>query len=811
MSDINVEIKVFDSVNGLDFVIPLSSDGDSPLSINKELSDINNLTVRKGVQSRKFKIPISKDIATAYLYFNQSQYHNYKEVDGDKDASILVNGNELERGKIRVVKYINKDGEEDVELLFFGNNFEWTELIKNLTLADITWANNSVNYTPAVIKRSWFNRVDRGDEWVFPLENRGGRKNLSSVHTEDFRLALFFYKILERVLQNVGYTFESDFINSVSFKKLVITHFGNNFRLNTSIVNINKAKITGSSVATLSAAFSPPSTLSYFYFNEPINNTASRFNHVPTGTNLAFVWDDTTPPANDDEGLFFPSDGVGKFKAKETGNYNVKIQYTVQSGGNNLLTLALTTYLLKRDANGVATQSITGNSMANSFVGDVTNDGFDKNGLIDGEINIHLLVDETVEIRILIQNSNHNQVNSFFFRTTNHVVDFQLTDKIVEGRTFNISDVVDDQVKVLDIINDVSRLFNFMFVTDPVLKKITIEPRDDFYNSISSAVDITSRIDVSKTIETAYNSQTQKKDIVFSYAKDSADVFVKEYEKEKSITLGQYKHSLPNNFKEGTESIQLKVLAASYPIKDVDSIDLSRFSDAPYTTRYWNEYSTTTPLEMIEDIKPRLLNYNLSTQDKGGGLPINKFRFYDEATDRQIIPFVLPHKIKIGSNVEALTGYNLYFNTVNDQDGRFVSNWSKTITEISTGINSSCFILFDQLTWSQFSFRDVVYIDEPIDIKGYWIIEKLNNYQPENSNLVKCKLLRRVEYSSTLEEISETPPVSNGTNAASVQNQTNLVVDIEDVLGDETTVGVVNDNNGLINNVIITNNNNLNN
>jgi len=520
-----------------------------------------------------------------------------------------------------------------------------------------------------------------------------------------------------------------------------------------------------------------------------------------------------------------------------------------------------------------------------------------------------------------------------------------------------------------------------MFVTDPVLKKITIEPRDDFYNSIASAVDITDRIDISKTIETAYNSQTQNKDIVFSYAKDGADVFVKEFEKEKSTTLGQYKHSLPNNFKKGTETIQLKVLAASYPIKDVDSIALTSALDAPFTTRYWNEYSITTPLDIIEDNKPRLLNYNYSQQPKGGGLPDNRFRFYDEATDRRIIPFVLPHNIgeigrfystlngtdqyytiptvtltgdfdiscdvsttdtgnqivlggvddtdkfgflsnvitiiingtvfqkaggeqdgklnsirvtrisgailfyingvslgtvggnetgdftidyigkqltgfffdgiisdvkitdagalirsyaidedlsttstiidtgsdvsngtavniteseRLVSSVEALVGYNLYFNTVNGQDGRFVSSWAKTIKEISTGINSSCFILFDQLTWSQFSFRDVVYIDEPIDIKGYWIVEKLNNYQPENSSLVKCKLLRRVEYNSTSEVVlNDNQPVSNGTNAPSVQNQTNLVVDIEDVLGEESTLDVLGDNNGITENITI--------
>ncbi|PIQ26153.1 hypothetical protein COW64_12295, partial [bacterium (Candidatus Blackallbacteria) CG18_big_fil_WC_8_21_14_2_50_49_26] len=202
----NVVIKIFDSVNNLDFEIPLSSDSDSRFTLSKSISDLTDLTSRSGVQSRNFKITLSKDIADTYDFFNQAMHHNYKDVDADKEAVILINGNELERGKIRIVNYTNTNNEEEVELLFFGNNYDWKEEIKDLTSADLTWTNNAIIYTPATIKGSWSNNVNDGHEWVFPLENRGGRKLISMVHTEDFRPAIFLYQYLKRAFFAIGYT-----------------------------------------------------------------------------------------------------------------------------------------------------------------------------------------------------------------------------------------------------------------------------------------------------------------------------------------------------------------------------------------------------------------------------------------------------------------------------------------------------------------------------------------------------------------------------------------------------------------------------
>ena len=799
-----VVIKVYDSTNSLDFEIPLSSDNDSPFSIDKSISDLTELTSRSGVQSINFKVVLSKDIAEQYEFFNQAMHHNYKDVDADKDAVILVYGNELERGKIRIINYTNKNNNEEVELLFYGNNYDWKEAIKNLTLADLTWVNDAVSYTPQEIKGSWTNTVANSDEWVFPLENRGGRKLLSMVHTEDFRPALFLYKALERAFLSIGYTFSSDFFETAAFKKLVLTHFGSNFRIPQSYIDSNivlTGKLGGTNFAPLAKTDSTLNgNYTHIYYDNPIN----------AGWVTAFTYDDSTSPYNDAGANFNPSGGAnvvtnagvtnaGRFTAPRTGYYKVvvkeKAYYNAVPNFNVAQSvryneLNYTTWLRKYDTGGnpvftPINSYVRNNTLIGSITGNVL--GSSTSAVIDleGELEIFLLAGESFELMRLFHDENMNYGNNnfnkyalfqnWFWSTVELSLEVTLDKRIANYATFNISDVVDDKVKVIDIINDISRMFNLFWDADTTLKKITVEPRDDYYNAISTAYNVTEQIDTKAEIKTTFNSSFHKKDIVFTYEKDSSDKFVEERNKEKSSILGEYKHSLPNKFQKGTNTISTSVLAATYIIKDVDSLSLSLSGKAPYTAMYWNTFTTTTPLEMLEEHAPRVLCYNYAAQSD------YLFRFFDENFDRNLIPAVLPHQIKLGSTVVADSAMNLYWHTNNDQDGLFKTYWSKTITEIVSGLKVNLRMWFDVKQWNKFSFRNIAYIDEPIELKGYWIFEKKSNYQPEEGGLVSVQLLKRIEYEPQAETVVvlEDYPIK-GDLLITGGNNTAMTITVED-------------------------------
>lgn len=755
----NVVIKIIDTVNSLDFEVPIESGSNNALSIDKELTDINNITAKGGVQSREFEVPLSKDISKNFDFFSQSQHYNYKDVDADKQAVILINGNVFERGKIRVIDFSNRNGFEYVKLLFFGNNYTWTELVKNMTMADINWTVNTFLLTNATIINTWSNTVTNGDEVVFPLESRGGRRQTGAAHAEDFRPAVFFHSLLTRVLQNVGYTLDSASLNSSTGKALVLSFFGKRFRNTEANMLLNSARLestgftqdsdlrTGNNLANINVGFHRQVELSDLSSSDTVGITYV----AVTDPSSAFTI------------------GQTKFTAPVAGNYKCKVDFFHIAQSNSTTTpFNMTVYLEHRDSANALIGNYTGYNMPNAFIGGCsgafTTDIQTKT--LKGEIVIRLGVGETVVIKKQIENFTTGvSWNNALITHDSFNSSFELEKKIIEGNSFDLQDVLDDNIKVLDIINDASRLLNLVFDTDEGLKKVRIETRDNFYSDISVAKDFTNRIDVSKNIKTKYNSSKYKRDMVFGFAEDSSDVFVKEMNKDNGITLGEYSHALPSKFKEGVTTIKTSVLSASSWVRDESVVGLLEFAEAPYTTRYWNEFISESPGTMLEDHKPRLLNYRFGLQYKDGNTSNQlSFRLNGEVTNRTSIPYVLPHQIDVNGFTAASAQSNLHFNNTHNQDGQYSLRWGKTVTEIINGTNINVYIYFNQKQWNDFNFKTPIYINEPIDIKGYWLLEKISNYQPENTDVVQCKLLKRVNYDSAapiVVSVPETP--ANGT------------------------------------------------
>ena len=752
--EVDVKLKIVDSANGFDFEVALGSGGGSPFSLDKELSDLTNLTKRGGVQSKKFKVVLDKSLTVAYDFFSEAQHHNYKDVDADKDAVILINGNESERGKVRIVGYENKNGTEEVSLLFFGNNFDWTELGKNLTMADIVWTNATELYKPNDIKASWLRTNYAGDEVVWPLESRGARIHAYEVATGDFRPAFFFKAILDRFLQNIGYTLSSTFMEATIFRELVITHFGSRFRVPQETIDANTL-----SAGKYGGTFATPLVHNNESYNGA-NNSLYFDKPITEGVVSSTTLNDAGGDFFDNGNNFNPTGGVlghGRFTAPITGYYNVMVEeecsvrsYGTVGGGQ----FNYTTYIRKYDTSGTVINSPIGYVASESMIGSLTGTSGGTSIAINGKAQathrVLLLAGESLEVWRLIHNTDLSGTTGlqglvyWYWKTLYVRVDVTLDKEISEGSTVTFADVVDDQVKVLDIINDVGRMFNIMWDADPVLKEVTAEPRDDFYGAIEDAVDFTGRLDLNKRVTTKYNSSVHKANLIFKYNADSSDKYVTERNKEQGTVLADYTHVLPSKFKEGTSTIKTSVLSATYWLADTLAIDPAQANLAPYTARYWSEFTEIPPNGFLEEHAPRLLNYSYQVQDSTG-VP-KRFRFKNEQTDRTTIPSVLPHQISIAGVVQASTPFNLFWHDVTGQNGLFVDYWSKTMTEIINGTGMQCYMLFNDKQWRDFKFNQVVYLSEPVEMKGYWLVEKIDNYQPENSSIVKVRLLNRVEW-----------------------------------------------------------------
>tara|TARA_R110002167_G_scaffold305358_2_gene509502 strand:- start:1132 stop:2748 length:1617 start_codon:yes stop_codon:yes gene_type:complete len=529
-----------------------------------------------------------------------------------------------------------------------------------------------------------------------------------------------------------------------------------------------------------------------------INVGGSLSNLIPIGSsyiNKAYntIWDDSTAPSFDTNNLFdvnavddiwAPSPASGVFTAQAAGYYEFKIGVTIDNF--NLPSFLEVDFRCRK--RGLSPSFLATDHI---FIGTGSSAGYHS-----GSVTVYMKTGETVAF---LTASNTQ------FRISDCFIECNLTAPLAEGSIFNFQDILDDQIKILDIINDVSRMFNLVFETDIVLRQVKIEPRDDFYNAIETAEEITDLIDITKPIKTVFNSSAHKRDMIFSYKKDSSDKFVTERDKEKGTALAEYSHNLPNKFKEGVTTIKTSVLAASYFLKDTDSIAPAEADKAPWTTRYWNTFSTDSPVETLDGNAPRILNYVYGIQLKGGiGAVLNQFRFYDETVNRNFLPVVLAQEVYNDTYTIVPTPINLFWHELNGKKGLFANHWSKTVTEIVNGIAVSAIIRIDSKFWNNFKFRNILYIQEPIEIKGYWVAEKLSKYQPENSNLCEIKLLHRVEYDLQVEippvyedisikgrfAVEEESSAYNMTMAITDAdgNEVNVLMETTDTSGNKTTL-----------------------
>lgn len=804
----NVVLKIIDADNELDFEIPINSTGSSPFSVDKQLSDLTNLTKRTGVQSKTFSITLTKDILKNYDFFAESQHHNYKDVDEDKTAMIIINGNIDELGKVRIIKHESKGNDEKVTLLFFGNNLDWTEAMKLKTMADLTWDTDSFYYNYFEVAQSFDNTVDNGDEWVFPLENRGFRKYSNAVNTEEFRPAFFVRSILTKVFKSIGYTVTGSFIDTDAFKKLVLTHFGQNFRNSQETIDNNRVVIGNNGAVMRWESNGTITAGTTLYKIAPLN----------VGGASSFAWDDSTAPNFDNGTNFDPTGGSpyapnpsGLFTAPQTGYYKFNLDISGEHFNLNAYPslyparLRHTAFLFLRDANGNPKQTISGYAMPNSLIGSVTGvedptykTGFNWNGEIT---DVYLKTGESAEVWFLLHGYDSSVpvdtlFSSWMFRITDARFEIELLPKMAELHTFNLSDVVDDKIKVLDILNDLTRMFNLFWDADTTLKTVSVEPRDDFYGTIDNAVDFTSILHEDAQIKTVYNSSFHKSEMNFAYRDDSADKFVEERDKELGTNLAAYDHNLPSKFKKGNTPIKTSVLAASYIYQDITAVQKGDESLAAFTTRYWDAFTSEMPNTHLDDHAPRILNYSYGLQGATVATdPLaKKFRFHNETSHRTLIPAVLPHQVQVDSTTIASAGFNLYWHTTHGQDGLYIDYWSKTVTEIINGKKVTARFLFDGKKWLEFNFGDLIYLEEPIEVKGYYKVEKIENYQPENSSIVKLHLLKHINYEPNTEgtTVSENKPIEGSDNAPI--DSTPMTVVINDSNGNDSEVNMQSQN-----------------
>lgn len=742
-----VVIRILDNSNNVLGDLDLANFKDFPLALTKGIVNLDNLKARTGTFSKTFKVPNTKNNSKLLSNIdNINSKKDYRDALGRKPCVIMVDNSQNDAGFLQVSKAINKDY---FELIFFGNNIDWVKSASELKLSDVTYNNNSQVYNELGINTANAATSDTYDH-AYPYISRGGNLSNNNTEVEDYTPVFYIRSLIERGLNHLGWNVNSTFLTDATIKRLV-ADFSLKFLLNQSEIDATVVRSQKTSAATLLNL----SDIVRVDFN-----------------------DDSTSPNSDVSSLYNTS--TNEYTPSITGSYDFTINIGILNSNTSLIG-DFTVYIV---ANGTSSTDIGTGQILWFDNQVVTNNGSSYSWNVS-----NLILNSSDNISIYVRNISRDFQDISIINTIAGVGAFDTTyfnvqrrAKLLKGDSFTLNEVIPTNIKLLDVINDFTRMFNIYYWTDAKTKTIYLEPRDTFFKPITSAIDWTDKIDLSRNYEIDYIN-TYKRNIEFSYKSLDRDEWLKEWERLNKRTYASYTHKLPVRFAEGTTNIKLDLFSSSYAgtAEEVAPIINNAFDPeiVPTTIRIWNEYITQgTPTDRITEYNPKVYIFNNGSQISVGGTArqINKFN-----TPTTTIPYGI---FETFNNVVA--DRNLSFTGA---DGLFATHYSNMMKNIEDGGRLVAYVKLDDVDINNLDFRKLIYISTPSEITGYYIIEKVQDYKPLSNGTTKVNLFKFEDLGNVAIDLTQKGNNGNSNN----NNNTPSIQDVYVVDGGQIIDVVIQD------------------
>ena len=758
----STEIKILDTVNDILGTLDMDDTIQSPFKISKSSATISNIKARSGTFSTSFTVPNTNN--------NNKLLQNIKNINQDvttknildrKEAAIYEDGLLVERGFIKIKTVINKDGVGGYEIVFFGDNLKWATEAEELKLNDINFRNNTFTLTEANIKAAQAGTYAGGYDFTFALINRGQYHSDTTLTVEDFYPDLYIKAIVERGLNQLGYVLESDFMDSSAFERLIFP-FNGVFAPSDTLKEDNITQVKTTSDITIDS-------LDYGQFS--VDTTPNPNKNILIAKRIKFQGIITDQELNYDS-------STGYYTAPFTGTYKMKgtIKYRSLVNKSNFCVFVVkgTTpseniYVTQQDFQDNSPFDIDGlnsyihpnalgywqnvNARVLNFSAGSYEYDYEYNFDLDAGDVVSLYV--TTDVRFPNLTNYGDELGTpikILAGTT--MESYFVSSTFSTGTVVSVADLYDSDTTLLDVINDITRMFNLYFETNNNNRTVRIEPRDSFYKSIEFSLDWSDKIDLKKEYTIDYIEQYPK-ELIFKYKKDSSDGYVEGWEKEKNLTLAEYKHELPERFEKGTANYELDLFCPSMHIIDGKARYKIAGVGKPITARFWKHYNKDeTYPDFSTEFAPRILNYVYGTQTDYAGNPA-QIHFNEVLSN---IPAALFESYEY---VNAPMNLNW-----NGADGLFATYYSITLKHIESTPRASAYFDLNSSDIRNFSFRNPIYLEYPSELKGYYVVESIENFDFKK-NTIKVNLLKYIN----VDPVSiNTAPVINSNISSNQKN-----------------------------------------
>ena len=475
------------------------------------------------------------------------------------------------------------------EVCFYGSLQNIYQDFTNGYLRDIDLTEYNHNYTLHNQFLSW----SRTNGYVYPHIDYGKRIN-SQFKVEDIYPAVFVKTLIDKMFTQAGYTYQSNFFETDTFKKLIIPYNGQ------SLLSLSGEQIKNRS-------FRAEKTTKQVVEFAASGTTFYQDNQLSTYSGDIIFEDETTAP-NFDPGNNFNFNTY--FKASRSGNYKLKAYIKLNVAYYPFRTFTFTnsytfgSLAITKSGNQLANIPLTfvpnGTNFSNNrFNIRVSKDGSneitygelssDAEGVL--EIQTYLNANEQVRCAILTNSPYYffilPQIDEFDYApvegdlniaSTSYFTGQLLDSTIQEGDTVILSDVLPDNIKQSDFFNSIIKAFNLFVEVDKSNEfNLLIEPRPTFYSS-GTVNDWSDKLDYSKETKIIPMGEINNKTYLFTY-KDDKDYFNTDYQTKFAEIYGQKKYDIQNDFLKG--EVKTELIFSPTPL--VDTIGHDRVISKIYT------------------------------------------------------------------------------------------------------------------------------------------------------------------------------------------------------------------------------------
>jgi hypothetical protein len=490
-------------------------------------------TISGNKSERSFNLPATKQNDSIFeSYWNESQV-NPAAVE-EKDGAVYVNGVEILSGKVQLktvegigVRYDFKG--KNYQTSFVGNNADWFLLLKDKELGrDLDWTAENHTFDGTTIQ-SGFNQAP-ANGYAYGVIKLKGWANLESPPNTGYLVSLFectpllyIGHILNKIFNSIGYTLNSTFWANFVNERYVMP-------------------------------VPLPEKYPQDYSEDRLNIIAIKNIPVTINSTNVYAWDfdvqTKIPPISNPFQLSVPAtlpvSGVGN-----TG------QYTAPNGGFYSFTLRLST----NNVSGTVLVNITITTTSGSPIPPTYTIGPVSSGMTyDATVIAELEAGDVVEFYYAVQVLGIGSVD------ITGEVEVNGEAQITDGSPIDFTYLLNTW-KQTDLIKGVTAAFNLCWETDPDLKTVLCEPKDNYLLTnravASSGIvagfhsdntnDLTYKVDLSKEKRTTAKnevSEIQK----YQWLQDGGDKTAESQNNLEDLPFDGGRYNLPaNRFKKDTE------------------------------------------------------------------------------------------------------------------------------------------------------------------------------------------------------------------------------------------------------------------